>query len=147
MPFSHVWSRRGVHTKFTGILSKEELMLHKAEIFMLGTAEMIDYIIIDLLAVTGADMAAEDVRDFARMSSDMFKPYEGVREIKVPIVAAAADLIDLSQKYVESHTGKVLVPRVFCDLIEATAWIELQSVPEQAEHSPPAARLSGSHEP
>lgn len=122
MPFSQVWHRNGLQARFSGILTKEDLMLQKAELFMAHRAMAVRYIIIDLLGVEGFDLSVADIRDFARLSGDMFRPYEGTITIKLPIIASRDDLLALAQEYVRSHKGRVLVPKIFRSEPEAMAW-------------------------
>ena len=119
MGFQLHWENRGVVKRYFGRVSAEELIAPVIATEADPRFDRLRYVINDFLDITSVTFTQIDVDEIAAydMGAALTNPH-----IKVAVVVARADVIDLVSRYIKA-SGMAYPTRTFFTMEEARAWV------------------------
>jgi len=123
MPHSYTWEPEGLHRKFTGTISGDEILASNFELQIDPNFKTIDYIINDFTAVTGHSIKTAHTNTYAS-TDEIASNNKG--NLKVAIVVTDGPLVALANNYREQMIDNKFECSVFETIDEARKWVSTE---------------------
>jgi hypothetical protein len=120
MPYQSIWEERGIHWKYTGLLTGDEILQSNMDIYGDPRFDRLRYQIVDMLGVETFDVSTESMEEVALM--DVGASTTNPRVV-VAVVATDAQGKRLNELYETVAGGASWETELFLSLEEARAWI------------------------
>lgn len=120
MPYESIWEKKGIHWKYSGTLTGEELLQSNMDIYGDPRFDSLRYQIVDLLGVESFDVSAESMEEVTLM--DVGASTTNPRLV-VAVVATDTQGQRLEELYDTVAGGAAWEAEVFESLEEARVWI------------------------
>ena len=119
MPHTTESTETGVHIRFHGTVSFDEIHSAQGEVWSRLDWDTIRYAILNFLEVETLAIDEAVAQAFSFMDK---AAVQHRRELKVALVAVKPDNIQLLEAYVSTLAGTAIEARIFADRDEAIAW-------------------------
>ena len=119
MAFTNTWTNNGLHRKFAGDISGDEILESNFEIHANPKFQKISYVIDDFIDITSLAMDREHLEIMAK-TDDIISMTKGA--LKIALVVADDKGIKLAQTYKKITEDSLFQVEVFLSLDEALNW-------------------------
>ena len=120
MPHNNTWEPDGLYRKFTGEISGEEILESNFELHVNPNFSNIKYIINDFTEITAHSIEIAHTKIYAK-TDDIVSTTKG--KLKIALVAAQAEHIDLAHNYREQMKDKLFECEIFNSIEDARNWV------------------------
>ncbi len=120
MPHKNTWEPGGLHRKFTGTISGDEILESNFELHTDPNFQTINYIINDFTAVTGHSIEVAHTQAYA-ITDEIISNTKG--KLKISLVVTQKPLIALANSYRKEMIGNRFECEIFKTIEDARKWV------------------------
>ena len=120
MPYEIRWEPAGVHWKYTGRLTGQDILQSNLQIYGDARFDDLKYQIVDLLDIDAIDAEPSHIKKVAYLDVAAARTNPG---IKVAVVTERDTLKEWAQMYAEYSDASPWETMVFGNVEEARAWV------------------------
>lgn len=119
MPHTTESTETGVHIRFHGTVSFDEIFSGQSETWEHPDYDNFRYVIVDFIDVETLAIDEADAQTFGFMDNSAVKQR---RELKMALVAVKPEIIQLFEAYASTLDDTAMEARIFTDRDKAIAW-------------------------
>ena len=120
MPHTNTWEPAGLHRKFTGTISGDEILESNFGLHSDPDFQTINYIINDFTEVTGHSIEVIHTKVYAS-TDEIVSNTKG--NLKIALIVTQGPLIALAESYSEEMKGNRFECAIFQTIDDARKWI------------------------
>jgi hypothetical protein len=125
MSWQSTYTRTGTHVRFTGNMTKKEIFEAHNEVFNHDFSSGLQYLLVDVSAVTSHDLWSDDIRQIADLDRSYAMKYTGIRFAFVIINPELFLAVRSWERYMEGTGARISVQQT---VGEARDWLQSEGM-------------------